>query len=250
MMATPQKNENGTYFAAIAENYDRIQPVIAGPAYELGLNGIIDLIPHVNSNAFQFVELGCGTAELSARVLERFPYTKGTSIDSEPVMLAIARKKLYSHGQRGEIIEDDMTACVIPACDVIISAKAFHHVHPDRLKPMLSRVAEALAPSGCFILFDGMSAGPKWDENVRKQSRLIYQRHVDQAIITGKVTQEEIDARWSFKRKMKAEGKDTEYRHRSEDILKTMEEVGFGEVGLVWRLFEDTILVGFTFKEH
>jgi hypothetical protein len=59
-------------------------------------------------------------------------------------------------------------------------------------------------------------------------------------------TQEEIDARWELKRRMKAEGKDIEYRHHAEDLLAAMQTAGFTEVGLVWRMFAATVLVGFT----
>lgn len=64
--------------------------------------------------------------------------------------------------------------------------------------------------------------------------------------MAGRVTQEEIDARWAFKSRMKAEGKDNEYSHSVTDILQKMREAGFADVGLVWRMFQATILMGFT----
>ena len=36
------------------------------------------------------------------------------------------------------------------------------------------------------------------------------------------------------------------YRHRAEDLLTAMQTAGFAEVGLVWRMFAATVLVGFT----
>jgi len=33
-------------FAAIAESYDRLQPVIAGPGYQAGLDFVLKLVPH------------------------------------------------------------------------------------------------------------------------------------------------------------------------------------------------------------
>ena len=52
-----------------------------------------------------------------------------------------------------------------------------------------------------------------------------------------------------IKRKMKAMGRDVEYRHTAETILSVMTEAGFVEVGIVWRMFAETILVGFTLVE-
>lgn len=44
---------------------------------------------------------------------------------------------------------------------------------------------------------------------------------------------------------MKEQGKDVEYRHSAEGLLKVMSGAGFQEAGLVWRMFAMTILVGF-----
>jgi hypothetical protein len=44
---------------------------------------------------------------------------------------------------------------------------------------------------------------------------------------------------------MKAEGKDIEYKHSADDFITTMTHVGFTEVGIIWRMFADTILIGF-----
>ena len=234
------------YFAAVAQTYDRLQPVIAGPAYDRGLDMIVDLIPFDADDTFEFLELGCGTAELSLRVLKRFPRARGTCIDSEREMLAIARRKLDPESQRARVEEADMTASDMPACDVVFSSKAFHHVSPDDLPCLLGRIARALRPGGCFILLDHMSAGLRWGEKVRQQSRRVYRRHVRSAIAAGQTTQEELDARWAFKKRMKAEGKDVEYRHAAENILNAMREAGFAEAGIVWRVFADTVLLGFT----
>jgi len=234
--------DESSYFATVAETYDRLQPVIAGRSYGEGLAMIPELIPFDPEEAFLFVELGCGTAEPSLRILQRFPRAVGTCIDNEPAMLEIAKRKLAS---RAKVAEADMTCCEIPACDVVLSAKAFHHVPPDDMPTLLTRIRQALRPGGCFILFDHMSAGPVWDKKISELSRRMYRRHVEQAIAFDDATNEEIDARWAFKRRMKAEGKDVEYRHAAETILGAMMGAGFTEVGIVWRMFADTMLVGF-----
>ena len=69
----PTEHQEPSYFAAVAEAYDRLQPIIAGPSYGQGLERIVDLVPFDPADVFDFVELGCGTAELSLRVLQRFP---------------------------------------------------------------------------------------------------------------------------------------------------------------------------------
>ena len=233
-----------SYFAEIAGSYDRVQPVLS-PPYEKGIEMIVDLIPFGTDDPFEFVDLGCGTAEPTARVLDRFQRAAGICIDSEPEMLRIAKRKLAPHSGRIELREADITGCAIPMCDVVFSAKTFHHVHAGHLRPLFARVAGALRPGGCFILFDTMSVGPDWTAAVRQQSTRYRERHVQRAIDSGLVTREEIDVRREYKRKMKAAGKDVEYEHRAEDLIRAMKGAGFDDVAVVWRIFADTILLAF-----
>ena len=240
-----QPTESGEYFAAVAESYDRLQPILS-PPYSKGLEMMVDLVPFDPNDTFKFVELGCGTAEPTARVLERFPNATGTCMDSEPEMLSLARKKLEMHSRRVVVGEADMVNCDIPECDLAISAKAIHHVNPDDLPALFARIAGALSPGGCFILFDAMSMGPAPGEKVRMQSSRFRQRHFQRAVASGEAARAEIDARRDFKRKMKAAGKDVEYGHDFEDLVRTMDQAGFEEVSAVWRMFSDTILLAFT----
>ncbi len=237
-------HEGFSYFAEIAESYDRVQSVLS-PPYAKGLEMIVELVPFDPDEPFDFVDLGCGTAESTARVLERFGRASGTCIDSEPEMLRIAKRKLTHYPGRVEVREGDLTDCAIPACDLVFSAKTLHHVHPDRLSSLIARIAAALRPGGCFILYDTMSVGPGWSDEVRRQAARFRERHVQRAIDSGRVTREEIDARRDYKRMMKAAGKDVEYEHRAEDLISAMTGAGFKEAAVVWRLFADTILLAF-----
>ena len=234
-----------SYFATIADSYDRLQPVLS-PPYSKGLDVLVDLIPFDAADSFEFVDLGCGTAEPTKRVLEHFRYATGTCIDSEPEMLALARRKLTSYSDRIEVREADITSCEIQPCDVIFSAKTFHHLPPASLPELFARIAGALRPGGCFVLYDAMSVGPRWGTNARQQSSRFRQRHLQDAVASGVATQQEIDARVEYKRAMKAAGQDVEYEHSAENMIDTMTEVGFAEVAVVWRMFADTILLAFT----
>ena len=236
--------ENFSYFANIAESYDRIQPVLS-PPYARSLEMIVDLIPFEPGEPFEFVDLGCGTAEPTARVLERFRRATGTCIDSEPEMLRLAKRKLTPYSGRIEVREADITGCAVPSCDVVFSGKTVHHVHPDHLSALFARIAGALRPTGCFILYDTMSIGPGWGAEVRQQLSHYRERHIMNAIESGMVTREEIDARREYKRMMKAAGKDVEYGHRAEDLIHALTGAGFDDVAVVWRIFADTILLAF-----
>ena len=118
-----------SYFATVADSYDRLQPVLS-PPYGKGLDMLVELIPFDADDAFEFVDLGCGTAEPTVRVLEHFRHATGTCIDSEPEMLALARRKLTPYSDRVKVREADITSCDIQPCDLVFSAKTIHHVPP------------------------------------------------------------------------------------------------------------------------
>ena len=234
-----------SYFATIADSYDRLQPVLS-PPYSRGLDMLVGLIPFDADDAFEFVDLGCGTAEPTVRVLEHFRRATGICIDSEPEMLALAKRKLVSHSDRIEVREADITSCDIQPCDLVFSAKTIHHVPPAGLPELFARIVGALRPDGCFVLYDAMSVGPRWGTNARQQASRFRQRYLQDAVASGVATQQEIDARVEYKRAMKAAGQDVEYEHSAENMIDAMTEAGFAEVAIVWRMFADTILLSFT----
>ena len=238
MERSDTSEEGDRYFAAVAESYDRLQPVLS-PPYEKGLKMIVDLIPFDPEETFEFVDLGCGTAEPAFRVLQHFPQANGTCIDSEPEMLPIASKKLAAFPSRAEVLQGDMTHCEIPGCDVVLSAKAVHHVPPDHLTALFARIRGALRPGGCFILYDAMSLGPSWGPASRQQVARFRRRHVQRAIDSGIATREEIERRRDYKRRMKAAGKDVEYEHDAEGLMRKMGQAGFDEVSVAWRMFAE-----------
>ncbi len=135
-----------------------------------------------------------------------------------------------------------MTRCEIPECDVVLSAKAIHHVPPGDLSALFARIRAAIRPGGCFILYDAMSLGPAGGPVARLASRF-RERQLRRAIASGIATQEEIELRRDYKRRMKAAGKDVEYEHDAEGLMRRMAEAGFNEVSVAWRMFADTILV-------
>lgn len=244
-MENEGQNTELTYFGQIADSYDRIQPIVVGPAYESGLQMVVDLILYEPDDVFQFVELGCGTAELTTRVLRRFPHATGHAVDAEPAMVDLAHRKLTQYGERCKIQQANILDCQLPPSDVVLSSKTFHHVPSEEMGTLLSRISHALRAGGYLIILDHMRVGPRWGESILQQSRRLRRRHTAAAIAAGQATQVEIDARWAFKQHMKAKGKDVEYYHSAEQLLEQMRQSGFAEVGIVWQCFADAILVGF-----
>jgi SAM-dependent methyltransferase len=245
-MERMRTDSGATYFGALAENYDRLQPVVAGPSYTAGLAMMVDLVPHDSGERFHFVELGCGTAELSRKVLNRFGAATGMAIDAEPAMVRMAGRKLAALARRAEARQGDILSAELPACDLVLASKVLHHVPPDRMPELFGGVARALRPGGCLLAFDGMVLGPAWGDGVRRVLRRDRRLLIEAAVAAGRTTWREVQKRRAFKRAMKAQGRDVEYSHEVEGVLAAMSDAGFAEAAVVWRMFADTILMAFT----
>jgi SAM-dependent methyltransferase len=164
-------------------------------------------------------------------------------VDTELAMLGIARAKLACAGDRARVVQADLASYEVPPCELVVSSLVFHHVPPDLLRQAFSRIGRALTAGGAFILFDHMLLGSPWSDGVSEQNRRLQARHVARALAEGQATQAELDAREAFKRKMRDEGKDAEYRHRAEALLDSMRKAGFAEASVVWQLFSQAIII-------
>ena len=67
------------------------------------------LADHVGTN-FTFIDLGCGPGSLTQRVLDAFPMATAIAVDSDPVLLTMARHFLARFGDRVTIVDVDMRA--------------------------------------------------------------------------------------------------------------------------------------------
>jgi hypothetical protein len=76
-----------------------------------------------------------------------------------------------------------------------------------------------------------------------RRRRRLHDRHAAGWVSVGRATPQEIDARWTLKRRMKERGLDVEHRYSAETLLAAMSQVDFAETGFVWRMFAMTILM-------
>lgn len=130
-----------TYLRLMREEvpaYDRLQDEVMRAAAGLQVERILDL--------------GTGTGETAARVLELYPKAALVGIDASSAMLAHARSRL---GARPDLhvarLEEPLPEGHF---DLVVSALAVHHLDGDGKRDLFRRVADALAPGGRFILAD------------------------------------------------------------------------------------------------
>jgi trans-aconitate 2-methyltransferase len=145
----------GEVFADTADFDTGIRQLL--PRYDEMLDAIARCIP---SRAQRILELGCGTGELSLKILQRCTDAQIIAIDYSPRMLEFAKQKItacgYQHRWTG--IEADFgdwanhpeTFAFGGEFDACVSSLAIHHLKDEMKFQLLQRIWENLAVGGCF----------------------------------------------------------------------------------------------------
>jgi len=141
------------------------------PDYDALLTAIARCVPPTCQQA---VDLGCGTGELSLRILARLPAVQVVAVDYSPRMLARAKEKIEAAGwgDRWRGYEGDFGDLVpFPACDACVSSLAIHHLDNGMKQALFGRIAEALTPGGWFWNGDPVLPEAPWLATVYQEAR-------------------------------------------------------------------------------
>lgn len=154
--------------SAAAEAYDQAAPAIH-PYYEAIQNQILDQLPFGPDEEFLIVDVGGGSGRLMERILHRFAGARGVVVDQSEPFLALAERRLRPFAPRATCIQrrlqDDWSADLPAAPDVIVSTSAIHHLEPAEKRALFERCFASLKPRGLFI--NGDEYRPSADDDYR-----------------------------------------------------------------------------------
>jgi tRNA threonylcarbamoyl adenosine modification protein (Sua5/YciO/YrdC/YwlC family) len=112
-----------------------------------------ELVAASGDGARRVLELGTGTGETAARLLERHPGAHLVGLDESEPMLSAARERLPAGRvrlRRGRLQD----ALPEGPFDLVASALSVHHLVGAQKRALFARVREALSPGGRFVLAD------------------------------------------------------------------------------------------------
>ena len=126
------------------------------PHYDEMLETVARCIP---PDSHRILELGCGTGELSIKVLNRFPDAQIIALDYSPRMIEFAGQKIQSAGYQGwQGIEADFGEWANNSekfnigkdFDACVSSLAIHHLSDEMKQKLFASISKNLKSGGYF----------------------------------------------------------------------------------------------------
>src|SRR5213593_3628378 len=117
----------------------------------------ISLLEDAGLDVRHVVDLGSGEGPYLAELLRAFPAARGTWLDSSEPMLERARETLAEFGDRVTFVvadAEELGTAGLEHTDVVVSARALHHLTPDQLARAYRDVHGLVAPGGWFFNLD------------------------------------------------------------------------------------------------
>lgn len=169
------------YWGARAKEYDDfIRRVV--PRYDEMMVRLLEGIPHTVTSV---LEMGCGTGNLSLRLVQHAPHARFTFVDASPEMLAAVKARLEKAAPAAAARSTFVAATFEAfrpeprAHDLVVASLSLHHVAD--LRPVYAALASGTAPGGHFRSCDGVRAADpaqhaierdRWEAHWHEENRL------------------------------------------------------------------------------
>ncbi|WP_066425620.1 trans-aconitate 2-methyltransferase [Anabaena sp. 4-3] len=230
----------GEVFANTADFDNGIRQLL--PKYDEMLAVITRCLP---SRSSRILELGCGTGELSLKLLKHCPDAQVIALDYSPRMLEFAQAKIASagYGQRWTGVQADFGDWAVnpeklnigKELDGCVSSLAIHHLQDEMKLKLFQRIAASLHPNGCF-----WNADPTLPESSTLAE--MYQAAREEWANQQRINLTEVRAKV---------GQSSTQGYSSQDQLATLEthlqmltQAGFKTVAVPWKYYGFAVFGG------
>lgn len=230
----------GEVFAETKEFDSSIRQLL--PYYDEMLGAIALCLP---PSSDRILELGCGTGELTRKVLQQCPNAEVVAVDYSPRMIRFVQEKLDHQGESDRVkalqldfgawANDEVNADIGNNFDAIVSSLAIHHLTDAMKGKLLQKIASSLNPGGCFWNADPLL--PEFPElsavYQKSREKWAQQQGLDFDTVRSKI------------------GKSDTQGYSSQDQLATLdtnlqmlEEAGFSKTAVIWKYYNLAVFGG------
>jgi SAM-dependent methyltransferase len=211
-----------------------------------------DVVEHaLDGRTGTVLDLGCGPGSLSGRLAARLPGSRIVGLDSDPLLLALARAR---YGDTVEFVDADLGTDTwreqVPAVlDAAVSTTALHWLAADQLAEVYRTLGTLLRPGGVFVDGDHRDLG---DPALDALARRVRDARAARAGVTD---HEDWETWWDAVRadptltELVGQRSARAVAHRPEPKpvlgrqLDLLRAAGFASVGPVWQSGDDFVLV-------
>lgn len=201
------------------------------PHYGEMLNALINSVNFNKKKSIKMLDLGCGTGNVSLKMLDRFPKAEILCIDLSQKMLDIARNKLSKYKnvsfEVGNIADFEFKNTY----DVVLSSLAVHHLKTDEDKSNFYKmIFKILNKNGIFANADEILGENKYLQNINMNVWTEYMKQ--------NFSERDVSEKW-----LKA----YESEDRPSKLMKQLEWMknsGFKDVDVIWKYYNFAVFSG------
>ena len=218
--------------AEYVERMDR-QEAERSAVFELMTN----LVQVEKDAPIHILDIGSGYGPVATVCLDAFPNATAIGLDISDAMIEAGRPRMARFGDRFRYVVGDFADGVIPQAaveagpyDLIVSARAIHHLPADLMASLYVHIHETLRPGGAFFNFD--TASPESDF---LQGAMRKVRRAENQPRTENRTPEQM-------------AHDAMHHHRNATLARHIEwlkAAGFTHVDCFWKRLTTTLVGGY-----
>ena len=217
-------------FEGEAEEFDKVISKIV-PFYYQMIDALVTSISSTPFSRKKILDLGCGTGNVSKRILQRYPHCSITCMDKSKNMIEVARFKLSPYPQIRFVLADFLHLDSSEQYDIIVSSLALHHLVTDNEKRWLYKIIyETLKLNGLFYNADFVLAS---NENLQNIYMNKWQKHMGKNMPQSKIENKILSKYYEEDRPAELIAQ-----------LNWLSEIGFTNIDVMWKCYNLAVYGG------
>jgi tRNA (cmo5U34)-methyltransferase len=153
-------NKSKARFIQIKEHFEKESAVFdkfffkVMPCYEEMMQSLIDALPFNTKDRLRIVDLGCGTGNLSKKLILTYPNARIICIDMADNMLKMAKTKLKNNSNVTFLLSDILDFAYKGKYDVVVASMVLHHIESKDKPRFYRKIYNSLSKRGVFFCID------------------------------------------------------------------------------------------------
>lgn len=196
------------------------------------LSMLASVLPHDRQAPIKVLDIGSGFGVVAAAVLDAYPNATAIGLDISEAMMEEGSERMKRFGNRfryhvGDFADGTLPAELAGPFDVVVSARAIHHLPAAGKQRLFADIYQHLNPGGCFVEADNTNAN---DDFTRARYNAANPNYVP--------------------RPPRPEGEaprpaSREFPEPIEDQLRYLRQAGFPHVDVFWKHLGRSLFGGF-----